>query len=118
MDMPRLGRLGVAQRVIVVVSLGLAFLAVGIYLSTLGLPGNGLSGTAGGVEKATFLSPSQAFTPPTSWNVGFVASRVGPDLSAWEQLLVWLGLILVWATLSVVILRPGRATNTEAEAAT
>lgn len=106
MGVPRLGRLGLAQRVVVVVSLGLALLAVGIYVSTLGLTG---SGTGGGIEKATFLSPSQPFTPP------ILLARVSPDLSPGKQLLVWIGLILVWATVSVVVLRPSRPARTESE---
>jgi membrane-bound ClpP family serine protease len=101
-DVPLPSRLALAQRVVLVISLGLALLAVGLYVSTLGL-----SGTAGGIANATFLSPSQAFTPP------MVLSPVGPDLTPWEQLLVWLGLILVWATGSIVILRASRATPAE-----
>lgn len=98
MDVPLLGRFALAQRVVLVISLGLALLAVGVYVSTLGL-----SGTAGGFENATFLTPSQGFTPP------MVLSPVGPDLTPWEQLLVWLGLILVWSTVSIVILRADHA---------
>lgn len=101
-----LGRLGVAQRVIVVISLGLALLAVGVYVSTLGLQGSGIGG---GVEKAILLSPSEPFTPP------MVFHQVGPDLIPWQRLLVWLGLILAWAILSVVVLRPLRPTASEAE---
>ena len=100
-----LSRLGIAQRVVVVVALGLALLAVGIYISFLGLPG----GAAGGFENATFLSPSQGFSPP------MLLTQAGPDLSPWEQLLVWLGIILVWATLSVVVLRPLRRVDPEAK---
>lgn len=32
----------------------------------------------------------------------------GPDLTPWEQLLVWIGLIAAWAAGSVVLLRPSR----------
>ncbi|HEX6394503.1 MAG TPA: hypothetical protein VFZ97_13785 [Acidimicrobiales bacterium] len=102
--MPLLGRLGIGQRVVLVVSLALALLAVGVYVSTLGLSGNRIYGT-GGIEYGSFLSPSQPSSPPTSWNVGILGSRVGPDLSGWQQLLVWVGLILVWAALSVALLR-------------
>lgn len=104
-SLPR--RLGIAQRVVVVVALGLALLAVGIYISFLGLPG----GAPGGIEKAIFMNPSQGFSPP------MLLTPAGPDLSPWEQLLVWLGLILVWATLSVVVLRPPRRVDAEAKTA-
>ncbi|HVA08749.1 MAG TPA: hypothetical protein VNG12_18600 [Acidimicrobiales bacterium] len=94
-----------AQRVVVVVALGLALLAAGIYISFLGLPG----GAAGGFENAIVPSPSQGFSPP------MLLTQAGPDLSPWQQLLVWLGLILVWAALSVVVLRPPRRLDAEAE---
>ena len=106
MSVGALDRLGAAQRVIVVISLALVLLAVGIYVSTLGLQGGDI---AGGIEKATFLNPSQGFTPP------MVVGQVVPDLSAWQQLLVWLGLILVWTTLSVVVMRPPRHGDVETD---
>ena len=80
-----LGRLGLAQRIVIVVALALILGAVGVYVTTLGGPAAqfGWFGYAP-LTRATF----------------------GPDLSPWEQLLVWIGLIAAWTAASLVLLRP------------
>ena len=76
-------KLSKAQRVVVVVALGAAFLAVGSYLVSLGQPGIavGWSGVA----------------PLTAPSVG----RPG-----WVSLVVWLVLTCLWAAVSIRLLRP------------
>jgi hypothetical protein len=74
-----------AQRVVVVIALGLALAAVGSYLVSLG----------GGFR---FGYPRPLFTS------GFVAPGTG--LAAWLRLIIWLALIGLWALASVRVLRP------------
>jgi hypothetical protein len=83
-----LDRLGVAQRIILTVTLGLALGAIGTYIMRLGHEGTWF-GFAPGTGNVS-LGPSVS------------------DLSPWEELLVWLGLILAWSALSLVIWRPVR----------
>lgn len=79
------GRLGFGQRIVIIVALALAFAAVGAYVTTLGGP------------------PAHfgwfGYAPLTR-------ADSQPDLSPWEQLLVWIGLIGSWAVLSLLLLRP------------
>jgi hypothetical protein len=89
-------RLGLAQRVIPVITLGLVGVAVGNYVVTLGLSETHLR-----QFPAAPLQPGQGFA--------ITYSYARPDLSPTEQLLVVLGLILTWALASMVILRPRRA---------
>ena len=87
--MKYLDRLGLAQRIILVVASALLLGTVGVYVSTLGTP------------TANFGWFGYA---PLSGGIHVVSD--GPDLTAWQQLLVWIGLILVWAVGSVVVLKP------------
>jgi hypothetical protein len=76
-------KLDKAQRVVVVVALGAAFLAVGSYLLSLGQPGIALGWTG--------------YAPLSAPSVG----RPG-----WVSLLVWLALTCLWAVVSIRLLRP------------
>ena len=83
MHMALLGRLSIGQRVVIVIALALILAAVGVYVTSLrGPPAN-----YGGI----------GYAPMTQ-------AVVEPDLTPWEQLLVWLGLIGLWAALSVLLL--------------
>ena len=79
-------RLSKAQRIVIVVALGMAFWAVGSYLVSLG--GAGRFGW-------------YAYSPLTG-----AAQAPGTGLSAWLRLIIWLGLIALWALASVKVLRP------------
>ena len=79
-------RLGKAQRIVVVIALGVAFGAVGSYLVSLG-------NTVRGGWYA-YAPLTQAVYPP----------RTG--LAGWLRLIIWLVLIGLWAVLSVRLLRP------------
>ena len=79
-------RLGKAQRIVVVIALGLALGAAGSYLVNLGN-----TARAGWYAYAPL---SQAVYPP----------RTG--LAGWLRLIVWLVLIVLWAVVSVRLLRP------------
>ena len=83
--MPLPGRLGLAQRIVIVIALAFTLAAVGIYFTSLG----GLPAQFGWFGYA-----------PLTRRVA------GPDLTAWEQLLVWIGLIGAWTAGSVLLLRP------------
>ena len=81
-------RLSQPQRIVVVIALGMAFGAAGIYLVNLG-------NTAGfGWYAYAPLSSRAVFYPP----------RTG--LAGWLRLLIWLALIGLWALVSVRVLRP------------
>lgn len=81
-------RLSLGQRIVVIVALALALAVVGAYITNLG------------------SSPAQfgwfGYAPLTK--ASFPLDQ--PDLSSWEQLLVWLGLIGAWAGSSLLLLRP------------
>jgi heme/copper-type cytochrome/quinol oxidase subunit 1 len=78
-------RLGKAQRIVVVIALGVAFGAVGSYLVSLG-------NTVRGGWYA-YAPLTQAVYPP----------RAG--LAGWLRLIIWLVLIGLWTVLSVRLLR-------------
>jgi heme/copper-type cytochrome/quinol oxidase subunit 1 len=80
--MYRIDKLDKAQRVVVVVALGVAFLAVGSYLLSLGQ-----AGTAFG------------------WT-GYAPLTAPTGRPAWLQLIVWLALTCLWAVVSIRVLRP------------
>ena len=80
-------RLGLGQRVVLVVALAFALAIVGLYITTLGSPNNNF-GWFG-------YAPMPGITVLRS-----------PDLSPFEQFLVWLGLVVLWAAASVLILKP------------
>ena len=86
-----IGRLSTAQRVVVVVALGLALGIVASYLASLG--------TRVGWYGYAPLS-GQLFQPP------------GLDEPGWLRLIIWLAAISLWAFASVRVLRqsPGHAT--------
>ena len=77
-----ISKLGRAQRVVLVVALGVAFLAAGSYLVRLGQP-RGWTGYA-----------------PLS------TPHLGPP--EWLRLVVWLALTSLWAVLSILLLRPSK----------
>jgi hypothetical protein len=75
-------RLNMAQRIVVVVALGLAFGAIGSYLDSLG--NMGVTGWTG-------------YAPLTLPHTG---------LAGWLRLLIWLVLIGLWAAAATRVLRP------------
>ena len=94
-----LHRLALAQRIILVIALALGLGFVGVYIVTLGTP-------------AAYFGWF-GYAPLTH---GIIIVR-GPDLTPGQQLLVWLGLILLWTAVSVVVLRPAGTTSSEADVA-
>lgn len=80
-------RLGVAQRIVIVVALGLGLMMLGGYLVSIDSPANfGWFGYAPLTQNA--------FVPE------------GSGLATWLQLLIWLGLILVWSVVGVLLMKP------------
>lgn len=84
--MPRVRTWGLAQRIVLVIALALAFAVLGRYLVSLGHRGN----------FGWF-----AYAPLDS-SAPVPASGMAPGL----RLLVWLGLIAVWAGAAMWLLRP------------
>ena len=84
--MDSLKRLGLAQRIAILIGLGFAVEALGSYIVSLGGP----FGNFG----------SFGFAPLT--NNSFISA--GGSLSTWEQLLIWLGLIAVWSGVAIWLL--------------
>jgi len=84
---PDLRRFSFAQRIALLIGLGFAFLVIGSYLVSLGGPGADFG--------------SFGYAPLSS---SFV--QQGADLSTFEQLLVWLGLIAVWSASALWVLSP------------
>ncbi len=78
-------RLSQPQRIVVVVALGMAFGAAGIYLVSLA--------NTSGFGWYAYAPLSQGFYPP----------RTG--LAGWLRLIIWLALIGLWALVSVRVLR-------------
>jgi hypothetical protein len=79
-------RLSTAQRIVVVVAMGLAFGAIGSYLDSLGN------------------------TPFTGWT-GYAPLNGSPllvhtGLADWLRLLIWLALIGLWAVAATRVFRP------------
>lgn len=74
-----------AQRVVVVIALGLALVAIGTYLMTLG------TGTAFGWY---------AYSPLTS-----TVRIPEAGLARWLRLIIWLALIGVWTVTAIRVLR-------------
>lgn len=77
--------LNTAQRVVIVVAIGIALAAVGLYLTSIGSPRFGW----------------YAYSPLTRG-----AFLPGSGLPAWLRLIIWLGLTGIWASISVIVLRP------------
>lgn len=86
--MHRIDGLSKAQRVVVVIALGLALDAVGSYLVSLG-GGNAGFGWVAPVDSAVF-----------------VPAGAGPGFHGWVIVIIWLVLIGAWALASVRVLRP------------
>jgi hypothetical protein len=82
-------RLGFAQRIVVVVALGLALGVLGNFLVNLGSPG---------ADSGWF-----GYAPLTR-----SVLEVGGGLSGWQRLLVWLAVIAIWAAASLRLLTPDR----------
>jgi hypothetical protein len=83
-------KLAKAQRVVVVVAVGVAFLAVGSYLPSLGQRGLAFGWTG--------YAPLVA--PAVGW----------PD---WLRLIVWLALTCLWALMSIRLLRPSSGDDSD-----
>ena len=84
--MPLIDELSRAQRVVVVIALGLALGAIGSYLMTLG------SGT--GFGWYAYAPLNTTLRPP------------GTGLATWLRLIIWLALIGLWALAAIRVLRP------------
>ena len=84
--MRRIDTLSKAQRIVVVVALGLALEVLGSYLGTLG----------SGAEYGGGFSPFGLTLEPS----------LPVALKPWLRLIIWLVLISVWALASVRVLRP------------
>jgi hypothetical protein len=85
-----LERLNTAQRVVIVVAIGIALAAVGLFLVRLGSPRFGWHAYAPLTRR--FWSPSTG-------------------LPRWLRLVIWLGLTGVWACASVFVLRGPRGSG-------
>jgi hypothetical protein len=81
--------LRLAQRIVLVIALALALGVLGRYLVTLQRPS----------EFGWF-----AYAPLNST----ISAPHPPGLHPWARLLIWLGLIAVWALASLLLLRPAR----------
>jgi tryptophan-rich sensory protein len=81
--MRRIEKLSKAQRVVVVIALGLALLAVGNYLISLGQPRIAFGWTG--------------YAPLSTPSIG---------QPGWLSLIVWLALASLWAVASIRLLRP------------
>jgi len=75
-----------AQRIVIVVAIGIALAVIGRYLVSLG------SGFH--VGWTGYAPLAHSFRPPST------------GLPAWLRLIIWLGLTVIWAAASVVVLRP------------
>jgi hypothetical protein len=85
-------KLGQAQRVVVVVALGVALLAAGSYILSLGQGGFAFGWTG--------------YAPPSV--AALTASKPAGQWPGWVHLVVWLGLTCLWAVSSTRLLRPPR----------
>jgi heme/copper-type cytochrome/quinol oxidase subunit 1 len=89
-------RLGLAQRIVILIGFGLGLMVLGGYLVSLDGPANfGWFGYA-----------------PLTQN-SFVPR--GSGLATWQLLLIWLGLILVWSVVGVLLLEPRRDSEPETQ---
>jgi membrane protein implicated in regulation of membrane protease activity len=82
-------KLSKAQRVVIVVALGAAFLAIGSFILSLGQRGLAFGWTG--------YAP---FNEPAGW-------------PAWLQLIVWLALTCLWAVVSIRVLRPSSQADSQ-----
>ena len=81
--------LNTAQRIVIVVAIGIALTALGVYLASLGSPRYGWC----------WYSPLAPGRP------------TGTDLADWLRLIIWLGLTGIWAVASVIVLRRLRGSD-------
>jgi heme/copper-type cytochrome/quinol oxidase subunit 1 len=83
---PIFDRLTQAQRIVIVIALGVACIAVGIYVSSLG-------------NQVRF-----------GWYAYAPLSQAGPrdGVPGWFHLIIWLALTVAWASTSLYLLRPSR----------
>ena len=79
-------RLNMAQRIVIVVAIGIALTAIGIYLAN-----------RGGTRYGHYIST--------------VPIGVGPGTPRWLRLIIWLALDGIWAVASVVLFRPPRRSD-------
>ena len=79
-------RLSQPQRIVVVIALGMACVAAGIYLVNLG------NAASGGWY--AYAPLSQAVYPPHT------------GLAGWLRLIIWLALACLWVLVSIRVLRP------------
>ncbi len=84
--------LNMAQKVVVVVAIGIALAGAGLYLASLGSPRVGWY---------AYAPLANAIGPP------------GTGLAGWLRLIIWLGLTGIWALVSVIVLRPPRRAPAE-----
>ncbi len=94
--MRRVRSKALAQRVVLVIALAFALAVLGRYLVSLG------HHTSYGWFAYAPLNSTTS--PPRSGG-----------LHAWARLLIWLGLVVVWALVSVWLLRPGKDSRPPAE---
>lgn len=80
-------RLSQPQRIVVVIALGVACGATGMYLVNLGSTVSGWY---------AYAPLSQAVYPPHT------------GLAGWLRLIIWLALVVLWALVSIRVLRPSR----------
>ncbi len=90
-------RLSQPQKIVAVVALGVASLAVGCYLTTLG----GSTATFGWYAYAPLTAGPSA---------GALFSGEAFYQHGWFRLMIWIVLTAVWALASVTLLRPARPT--------
>lgn len=95
--MRRINRLNTAQRVVIVIGLGIALAVAGRYLVSLGSPTH-----FGWVAYAPLTSGAW---PP------------GTGLPGWLRLVIWLGLTGIWSSVSVVVLSTHREETEQTGAA-
>ena len=77
--------LNTAQRVVIVVAIGIGLAAIGLYLTRLGSPRFGWY---------AYPALAPGVGPP------------GTGLPAWLRLIICLGLTGIWASASIIVLRP------------
>ena len=87
---------GRAQRIILVIGLGLGLAVLGRYLVSLGRPSSANFGWF-------------AYAPLDSTTAHAALRQAG--LRPWARLLIWLGLIAVWTLMSLRILRRPQAAD-------
>lgn len=88
--MHSLRRLNRAQRIVIVIGLGIGLGAFGVWVTSLG--------NAFGWVGYAPLSSSAAYR--SNLSIAFAG-----DLHPWVRLVIWLGLIIFWTVVSILLLR-------------